>query len=259
MKEIHDKGMYYVPIVDAGTAYRPHSNYTLFEAAEANGAFIKGADGKTLIGSVWPNEAAFVDWSSEHAGEFWQAGLDHLNSQLPFDGLWLDMNEASNFCRGVCYDEQREASPVKYKLPYVPTGRDLEEGSLSLDGKHANGYTELDMHSTYSFHEIKASHEWFQAKKKRTMIISRSSQSGVGKYGSRWLGDNFSLELFMGYSVTGIITSSMYGMPLAGVDICGFTFDTTPELCARWTVLGTFYPFSRNHNAYGWIPQEPYQ
>lgn len=63
----------------------------------------------------------------------------------------------------------------------------------------------------------------------------------------------------MGYSVTGIMSSSMYGLPLAGVDICGFTFDTTPELCTRWTVLGTFYPFSRNHNAYGWIPQEPYR
>jgi alpha-glucosidase (family GH31 glycosyl hydrolase) len=85
------------------------------------------------------------------------------------------------------------------------------------------------------------------------MIISRSTAAGSGKYGSRWLGDNFSLAMFMGYSVTGIMNSGMYGMPLAGVDICGFTGPTSPDLCARWTVLGAFFPFSRNHNSHGWI------
>ena len=91
------------------------------------------------------------------------------------------------------------------------------------------------------------------------MIIERSSFAGLGKFGSRWLGDNFSQYDYMGYSVTGIMMHNVIGIPLAGADICGFVGDTNAELCTRWYQVGAFYPFSRNHNNLNQIPQEPYQ
>ena len=100
---------------------------------------------------------------------------------------------------------------------------------------------------------VKTSHEWFVKQNKRTFIIERSSFAGAGKFTSRWLGDNEAKWSHMAYSVSGVMLMNMFGITLAGSDICGFIGDTTPELCTKWHLVGAFYPFSRNHNNWGQI------
>jgi len=129
-----------------------------------------------------------------------------------------------------------------------------------LDAVHADGTLELDAHSLYGTMEVHNTHNWFKdTQKERTMIISRSSYAGMGKYGSRWLGDNFSTDAYMAYSVTGVMGNNIAGITLAGSDICGFIGNTNADLCARWYTLGAYYPFSRNHNAWNNAPQEPWE
>lgn len=75
---------------------------------------------------MWPNDAAFPDFLDPVAIKWWQDNLDSMHKLLAFDGLWLDMNEFSNFCNGVCYQKQQPYKSIKTNLKYTPTGKDLE-------------------------------------------------------------------------------------------------------------------------------------
>ena len=90
-------------------------------------------------------------------------------------------------------------------LPYFPTGRDLEVNSISLDAYHiGNDAIELDMHSLFGTLEVATTSEWFTTNNKRTMIIEGGGFAGIGKYGSRQMGDNLPIEDDMGISLVGI-------------------------------------------------------
>jgi len=51
-----------VPIIDAGVAMRPSTDYTFYKDGVTAGAFIKAANGAIFTGRVWPNEVAFPDF-----------------------------------------------------------------------------------------------------------------------------------------------------------------------------------------------------
>jgi alpha-glucosidase (family GH31 glycosyl hydrolase) len=52
---------------------------------------------------VWPGEVVYPDYlAAPNISQWTRNQLQYFYDQVPFDGLWLDMNEASNFCSGNC-------------------------------------------------------------------------------------------------------------------------------------------------------------
>jgi alpha-glucosidase len=95
----------------------------------------------------------------------------------------------------------------------MPTGRDLETNAISVDALHHGDVKELDAHSLFGTMQVKSTHDFFvERQKKRPMIISRSGYAGIGKWGSRWLGDNKSTIDYLKYSLTGVINQNIMGV-----------------------------------------------
>lgn len=245
---------HYVPIVDAGIA-NEHPN-TPYQLGLAQNVFIQSPyhDGP-FVGVVWPGNATFIDWYHPNATKYWVNQLNTFYNLLPFSGVWIDMNEASNFVSGeVGYPP---SIITNLTMPYVP-GDDPNVRSIDVACPHYGGLLEYNVHSLYGHMETIATYEYFIAKNQRPLIITRSSFVGTGRYGSKWTGDNFSQWNYLVFSITGIYNFNMFGIPLVGADICGFLGNTNEELCSRWMQLGTLYPFSRNHNGIGQIDQYPW-
>jgi alpha-glucosidase len=60
---------------------------------------------KDFEGVVWPGITAFPDWFNPNTQDYWNnefASFFDAETGVDIDGLWIDMNEASNFCVYPC-------------------------------------------------------------------------------------------------------------------------------------------------------------
>jgi alpha-glucosidase (family GH31 glycosyl hydrolase) len=107
VNQLHADGQYYVPIVDAGVAQQTKlpdgSPYEAWNSGVEKNVFIGSPnhDGP-LIGKCWPGYAAWPDFFNPNTTDWWVGEFLTFHDTLPYDGVWLDMNEPSNFCVGEC-------------------------------------------------------------------------------------------------------------------------------------------------------------
>lgn len=277
VNDLHKKKMKWVPIIDAGLNYSLTDKYII--KGENMNCFIKSAKTKkTLIGKVWPGYTAYVDFVNPNGTLLWHEGLSDLYQKVKFDGIWLDMNEIANWCdNGECdvnftlpsssVSEADPHDPTEFdNLPYTPGNSSLYKNTISMTAYHYHKndeedkfFKEYNLHATWPVTEVMSTHQFLvDTIKKRPYILSRSSFVGLGMYGTLWTADVESSWEFLRYSIISVLNFQQFGVPFSGGDICGFFKDTTEELCGRWMQLGSFFPFSRNHNALDARDHEPY-
>uniref|UniRef100_A0A9J8ADS9 Lysosomal alpha-glucosidase n=1 Tax=Cyprinus carpio carpio TaxID=630221 RepID=A0A9J8ADS9_CYPCA len=257
VEEFHQLGMKYVLILDPGiSSASPPGSYKPFDDGLKRGS-LRNMEGSIeilyLSNQVWPGPTAFPDFTNPTTQDWWTDCIRVFHSKVPVDGLWIDMNEPSNFVQGSvdgCPDSDLE------KPPYTPgvIGGQLNAGTLCVSAQQY-----LSNH--YNLHNLYGSQNHLTgeiSESTRPFVLSRSSFPGLGRFSAHWTGDVRSDWEQLRFSIPGVLLFGLYGVPLVGADVCGFGGDTTEELCVRWTQLGAFYPFMRNHNDKPNAPQEPF-
>lgn len=103
---LHTHQQNYIVMVDPAVAYQ---NYPPFNHGVEDNAFLKFSNGSVYKGVVWPGVTAFPDWFSPTTQGYWNGEFDSFfnpDTGVDIDGLWIDMNEASNFCTWPCSDPE---------------------------------------------------------------------------------------------------------------------------------------------------------
>lgn len=267
--EMKGKNIHLVPIIDAGV--KAEEGYFVDDEGRAKGYYVKNADGTDFVGTVWPGEVHFPDFLQPEARRWFGDHYKFLMDQ-GIDGFWNDMNEPAIFYskKGIEALKDRAVSAMTGTSDGELMGLGWAMGALKNSRQdyrsmfhHVDGKTVChdDVHNLYGYNMTRAAGEAFArlSPHKRILMFSRSSYTGMHRYGGVWTGDNQSWWSHLKMNLTMLPGLSMQGFLYSGADLGGFGSDCTEDLLMRWLELGIFTPLMRNHAAKGTREQEVYQ
>ncbi|MDR0380975.1 MAG: glycoside hydrolase [Oscillospiraceae bacterium] len=115
----------------------------------------------------------------------------------------------------------------------------------------------IKLWNLYSYNLHKATYHGLNHLKgrenKRNFIVGRGCFTGMQRFAALWTGDNASTWDFLKINVSQVLALGLTGQALSGQDIGGFESSRDdehwcdPELLIRWTAMGAFLPWFRNH------------
>eukprot|EP00276_Gloeochaete_wittrockiana_P018185 CAMPEP_0184341240 /NCGR_PEP_ID=MMETSP1089-20130417/9855_1 /TAXON_ID=38269 ORGANISM="Gloeochaete wittrockiana, Strain SAG46.84" /NCGR_SAMPLE_ID=MMETSP1089 /ASSEMBLY_ACC=CAM_ASM_000445 /LENGTH=975 /DNA_ID=CAMNT_0026669427 /DNA_START=135 /DNA_END=3059 /DNA_ORIENTATION=+ len=280
VQQLHSNNQQYVVIIDPGI--KIEGSYASYNALVNSGAFIKDANGNAFSGKVWPGYTIFPDFFHPNALSFWSGQISSFLATVPVDGLWIDMNEISNFCQGECngtnpqfainsksFFEKSDklvksaffsATSPPYAINNQGGHNALNVKTLDMNAVHYTNVLEYNAHNLFGLTEAIATKTALESTTgRRSFVLSRSTFVSSGKWTAHWTGDNTSTFNDLYWSILGLLNFNILGIPNIGSDICGFNGDTTEELCTRWIQVGAFYTFSRDHDSINSVSQELYR
>ncbi len=232
LDDLEADGIRAVAIVDPGL--KQDESWDIWQEAVA-GEHLLGAQ-DPYIGEVWPGAAGFPDFSRPETRNWW-GGLVARPVADGIDGLWIDMNEPSDFSG--------------------PGG--TVPDSLPVDGDGIPA-TMAWAHNAYGSFEAEATYEGLlaAAPDKRPFVLSRAGYLGLHRHAGVWTGDAPSTWATLQTTLPMLLGLSVSGLPYLGSDVGGYCCDASAELFARWLQLGLLSPFFRGHAATNAREQEPW-
>ncbi|XP_064615500.1 maltase-glucoamylase-like isoform X2 [Liolophura sinensis] len=271
--DLHSMGQKYIVILDHALG----ANETILMEAKNNspgfdayqdglnkGIYVKHWNNSNPIyAEVWPGLSVYPDFTNDASQGWWSkwCGFLYENESIAYDGLWIDMNEPSSFVPGSidgCRENKWNYPPYVPKVLGAQEDGKLFDKTICMDSIQAIG-KHYDAHSLYGHYMAMRTYRTLEERfpDKRPFAMTRSNFAGTQKYAIHWLGDNQSRWEQIPWSIIAMLEYSIFGFSMTGADVCGFWYATDEEMCTRWSQLGAFYPYSRNHNAKGFPDQDP--
>lgn len=272
VEEMKQQNIHLVPIIDAGV--KIEDGYDVYEEGVEKGYFCKEEDGSDFVAAVWPGLVHFPDMLNPEARKWFGHKYKVLLDQ-GIDGFWNDMNESAIF-----YSEKRIAEAIDKIQEFKGKNMDLDvfEDFKAVTGNLSNSpedyksfYHNVDgkgtmvchdkVHNLFGYNMTRAAGEAFEElePEKRILMYSRSSYTGMHRYGGIWQGDNLSWWSHIKLNMQMMPSLGMMGILYTGADLGGFGADATEDLLLRWIEFGLFTPLMRNHSAMGTRRQEVYR
>jgi alpha-glucosidase len=236
ISDLHEQGFHVVTIVDPGV--KIDEDYPVYVEGRERDLYCKTKEGEEYHNVVWPGLCAFPDFTSPEAREWW--GENHnVLTDVGVDGIWCDMNEPALF---------------------VPRQSTMPDDVVHPGGANGEAKWHAEVHNTYGSLVARAAREGLLKLRpdRRPFVITRAGYAGLQRHAMQWTGDNSSWWEHLWMSMPQLQNLGLSGVAWAGVDIGGFFDDGNGELLARWTEMGAFQPFCRNHTAIGTRRQEPW-
>ena len=236
ISDLHEQGFHVVTIVDPGV--KIDEDYPVYVEGRERDLYCKTKEGEEYHNVVWPGMCAFPDFTSPEAREWW--GENHkVLTDVGVDGIWCDMNEPALF---------------------VPRQSTMPDDVVHPGGRGGGAKWHAEVHNTYGSLVARAAREGLLELRpdRRPFVITRAGYAGLQRHAMQWTGDNSSWWEHLWMSMPQLQNLGLSGVAWAGVDVGGFFDDGNGELLARWTEMGVFQPFCRNHTAIGTRRQEPW-
>lgn len=233
LKELSNRlskmGVGLVTILDAGV--KEEKGYDVYDYLIKNN-LVCTLNNEPYVNEVWPGRSVFPNFMDKETQEYFSSCTRTWIKENGIKGIWCDMNEPASF-KGPLPDNVE--AKVNDKIIYHE-----------------------EFHNIYGEAMVKGVCKAFKEENKRPYVITRAAFATSTKYTMCWNGDNQSLWSHLQASLPQVCSMGLSSFPLDGVDIGGFSCDTTEELLIRFIEANVFSPFLRNHSAAGTIHQEPW-